>query len=416
MNEDLKRTSDIWAQLLDGGKPNGVAPENCGDYAEAMEIAYEAYSEGGTKEVKRAWRIVASKMPDLRDAIAGGTSGSPLVGLDTFTAKELMDMELPPLRYLVDDVFPEGTSLLAAPPKIGKTFLCLNVAVAIAQGGQALGKVPVDEGRVFFIDLDGSKRGMQRRLKVMLQGEKPPSNLHIVRDWERLDEGGMSRLEALLRAYDDTRVVVIDTLKGLRPKDSGQRNMYDTDYEAVAPIRSLGEKYNVSFIVVHHTNKRTGGDPLNLVSGSTGLTGAVDNVLIMQKERGSKDAQLTVIPREEEEAELALSFDPHINTWTLRGTAAEIAKTDERQAVLDALKNAETPMRASDIAGLAHIDQTPKNVSYLLGKLADQGKVLKAEKYGYYKYQPPGSPRTPGSTRSPGTPGSGSATTDQAPF
>lgn len=372
--------------LLDGGAPNGIAVADCGPFGSLIDSLFDAHVAGGTKAVRKVFDAQARKNPDVARLRA---ANDPLAELGIFTAAELQEMDLPEPEYIVEGVLPEGTSLLAAAPKIGKTLLALNISVALATGGRALGKVPVEKARVLFLALEGSKRGLKRRLDTMLQGERFPTNLHIARAWRPMDEGGLDLLRTFIERYRNhelpVRLIVIDTLKRIRGKGNAKRNAYDEDYEALQPIAALGEELGISFLVIHHTNKRDSSDALDLVSGSTGLTGAVDNVLVMQKERGQIDAKLTVIPREEEEQELALSFDAQLVTWILEGQAAEIAKTEEREQVLDVLRGSEHPLRAKDIA--IALSRPANNITQLLFKMKKEGKVSQP-KYGFYEVHP----------------------------
>ena len=156
--------------------------------------------------------------------------------------------------------------------------------------------------------------------------------------------------------------------------------LYEVDHEALYPFSVLYEKTGVSFVVIHHANKRdAGSDVVDMVSDSTGLSGAVENVLAMVRESGR--TTLLVRPREEEEVELALDFDPRTMTWMLRGHAELVVRTDERQAVLDVLAEATEPMRAAEIAAL--VNKPKNNVSQLLFKLKHQGKIEQPT-YGVY--------------------------------
>lgn len=374
---------EIVRVVTQGLEPNGTEPEACGQYAEPVRMIKEAYTTGGTKLARQVWDdYVAPGWGDLAAIVAGEqTAADPLAGLRSFTADELLSLDLPEPDWIVESVIPEGLSLLVAPPKIGKTFLALNVAVAVAGHGVALGKAPASGGRVLYINLDGSLRGMQKRLGAMLRGESIPKNLHVVQEWERADEGGLRRLDAFLRAYSDTKLVVIDVLQKFRPKGTNKRGVYEQDYEALGPLRQMCEEHAVSIIVVHHTNKRTDGDELNAVSGSTGLAGAVENVLLLTKERGQVDAKLTVIPREEEEISLALSFDGHLQTWILRGNFDEFAKTKERQRILDLIRQHGRPMTAKEICDLL---DGGSNVRRLLRKMVDAGTLAQPKQRGPY--------------------------------
>ena len=167
--------------------------------------------------------------------------------------------------------------------------------------------------------------------------------------------------------------------------------MYEVDREALNPFRDLIHDHNTSAIFVHHTNKSNSGDHVRRVSGSSGLASAVDNIIIMSKERGQHDAELQITPREEEEVTLRLSFDPHVKTWRLEGPAEQFAKTKERQEVLDTLvdltnggrKESVGPKEIAD----ANDDLEYDNVRYLLTKMVD-AESPRVEKSGRGKYKP----------------------------
>ena len=311
----------------------------------------------------------------------------PLYDLRIFNAIDLLRMNLPEPQYIVDGVLPEGASLLVAKPKVGKSMLMQQIAVAIASGGKALGKVDVEPGRVLYLLLEGSKRGLKRRLEAMIgpPEESPwPERLHFAQRWPAVDQGGVDLLERFLATYPDTRLIIIDTLQHIRGRIDPRLSLYENDYRALHPFSGLYERTGVSVVVIHHANKRdAGSDVVDMVSGSTGLSGAVENVLAMVREDGR--TTLMVRPREEEEVELALDFDPRTMTWVLMGEAQLLARTDERQQVLDVLRrHAGEAMRAKEIALM--LEASPNNVSKLLYRMLAAGTV---EKVGYGKFRLP---------------------------
>lgn len=318
------------------------------------------------------------------------TEDHPLKELKPFTAGDLIEADFPPLEYLVDGIIPEGTSILAAAPKVGKSLMCLNIAVAVARGKKAFGKVGVKSGRVAYIDLDGNVRGTQKRLMNLLQGDPAPENLEMFRRFPRVDKGtdgdATDRLQTYLDHFPDTQLVIVDTLKGIRPKTSGRRSMYDLDYEAITPLRKLAQAHEVSMLFVHHTKQGSTDDVVEQVSGSSGLTAAVDNILVMTKDRGQHDAQVKAICREAEDSEYAFSFDEERTTWVLKGESTSFAKTSERQRILNALCKVTSE---DDPAGPKHVDSACSvgydTIRHLLGKMVDEGTV---EKLGRGEYLP----------------------------
>ncbi len=105
--------------------------------------------------------------------------------LPTFTARDLMGMELPEVKWIIPGITPEGVHLLAGKPKLGKSWMAFGMAVAVASGGVALGKKHVEGGSVLYLALEDNQRRLQKRLKKLLNGEDAPERLDIATTWRR---------------------------------------------------------------------------------------------------------------------------------------------------------------------------------------------------------------------------------------
>jgi len=291
----------------------------------------------------------------------------------TLTAAELLGLELPPIRWSVHGMVPEGVTLLAGKPKLGKSWMALGIAIAISTGGVALGTRPVEEGDVLYMALEDNHRRLGKRLAKLLTGDAP-DRLHIATEWPRMDEGGAEALERWLEAHPDARLVVVDILKRVRPRTSPNRSVYDADYEALEAMQRLAGEYEVSILVVHHLRKLGAADPLDEISGSTGLSGGADGVLVLKRDRGRADAYLHVTGREiEEEAELALRWNADLASWTLVGDAEEYRISQERQDIVRVLVEAGEPMTPKEVAEL--LDKPPNAVKYLMWKMSKDGQL-----------------------------------------
>jgi RecA-family ATPase len=110
---------------------------------------------------------------DLRQrADIAETNGKPA----TFTAAELMAMELPPVRWVIPDILPEGVTFLAGKPKMGKSWMALGLGIAVATGGVALGTKQVEQGEVLYLALEDNRRRIHNRLNKLLSGRTAPAN------------------------------------------------------------------------------------------------------------------------------------------------------------------------------------------------------------------------------------------------
>jgi len=300
----------------------------------------------------------------------------------TITAKDLMAREFPPLRYAVPGIVPEGVTLLAGKPKLGKSWMALGFIVAVASGGYALGKVQVEEGDALICALEDNDRRVQRRLGKVLNGEAAPEGLHVTTTLPRLDEGGVEALQAWLERHPQARLIVLDTLAKVRPRTRGS-NVYADDYGALERLLPLASEYGVAILVVHHLRKMGADDPTDAISGSTGLVGGVDGTLVLKRDRGQADAYLHVDGRDVEEArELALTWDRQTASWILAGDADEFRLSKERKEVLRTLREAGKPLGPKDVeAALGKKSGTATRK--LMSDMAKDG-LLRREEHGKY--------------------------------
>jgi len=295
---------------------------------------------GGTKEQLLA--LAAAAIP------ASGTSFDGLI-----SARDLMSMQIPEPRWAIPGLLPEGLSILGGKPKTGKSWLALQWSVAVAAGGTASGEVAVEQGQVLYLALEDTNRRLQDRLGLLLGGGQATPTLALGTKWDRLDEGGLDRLDLWLSANPGARLVVIDTLAKVRTPRARNDVLYDSDYEVVGALKRLAETHSVAILLVHHLRKQQTSDPVDALSGTLGLSGAADGVLVLTKERRAREATLFVTGRDLDERELALEWDDILSSWRLVGDAETARLSRERQEIVDLFRReAGRPMGPALVARL----------------------------------------------------------------
>jgi DNA-binding CsgD family transcriptional regulator len=162
-------------------------------------------------------------------------------------------------------------------------------------------------------------------------------------------------------------------------------------------LKTLADQCGVAIVVVHHLRKGSSNDPLEEVSGTTGLTGAADTIWTLKRDRGCMDATLFSTGRDIDEAETALRFDKSLGLWTLLGNADEYRTTHERHQVIEVLRQVGEPMRPKEIAEA--LGKTSGSVRILLTRLIDEGSIKKTG-YGRYAITTNGSNGSNGSNSS----------------
>ena len=231
------------------------------------------------------------------------------ISASSIDAADLLELDIPPLAWIVPDLLPEGTTVLAGPPKLGKSCLVYQIAVEVALGGELLGRA-IEQGDVLYLALEDGKRRGQTRLRAAL-GDRgmPRGRLEVRWSAARLGEGLEGELVDWLEQHPDARLVAIDTLQRVRARGDARRNAYEVDVEDLGRLQSLFRDRAVGLLVVHHSKKDAGDDFLASVSGTYGITGSVDTTLVIQRKRLETFGKLVVTGRDVAEVEEPVQFN-----------------------------------------------------------------------------------------------------------
>jgi hypothetical protein len=299
------------------------------------------------------------------------------------SATELNTMRFEPIKYVVPGVIVEGLTLLAAKPKMGKSWMVLHAANAVARdgGGYILGDIHCVEGDVLYCALEDNLRRLQSRETKLLGMQPWPKRLSFVCEMPRLAEGGINTIKDWITTAKHPRLVIIDTLAMVRaPKKRDQTN-YEADYDSVMELRRLANQHNIAIVLVHHLRKQDADDAFDTVNATLGLTGAVDAVLVIRRDPHGSYV-LHGKGRDLPEIEKAMAFNKETCVWTVVGDAGFVRLTAERTTILEALADADSnPLGPNEIA--AACGMKAGNVRRLLGKLKTDGLVT-CPRYGKY--------------------------------
>ncbi|MBF0584695.1 MAG: AAA family ATPase, partial [Magnetococcales bacterium] len=277
------------------------------------------------------------------EAAAQTSSKFPQTGFDL---TQLLSMSFPDPRWAIPGVLPEGVAVLGGAPKIGKSWLAMHIHLMVAKGGMVLGKILVARGESLYLALEDNPRRLRSRCEKLLANMPgpPPVGAYFFNEWARFDQGGIESLDAWLSEHPDCRLVIVDTLAKVRPARSKGGDVYGDDYRVGEILKPLADQYRVCILIVHHLRKMTSEDPLETLSGSMGLAGGMDGILVLKRPRGKTDVTLFVTGRDiEEEKSHALKWTPETCTWELLGDAAVLAHTEEQRAVITQFRRRVVP-------------------------------------------------------------------------
>jgi RecA-family ATPase len=301
-----------------------------------------------------------------------------------FSAKQLGKTEFAPIKFIIPGYVPEGCAILAGRPKLGKSWLALDLALAVARGSYCLGNVECVQGDVLYLALEDNQRRLKSRVnKVSAGSDDPwPEALDFATEWDRCDQGGLAAIRAWIESKANPRLVIVDVLAQFRSRAvNGSRDtQYESDYQTVKGLQELASEFGIAVIIVHHVRKGAGDvDPFERVSGTMGLTGAADTTIIL--DRDGNGCTLYARGRDIEEYEKAITFNKDECRWIVQGEAVEVRRTDERAVILDALLEADEAMTVKDISVATGMNRN--GCDQLLFKMGKAGEVLKAKRGQY---------------------------------
>jgi RecA-family ATPase len=248
----------------------------------------------------------------------------------------------------VPDLIPEGLTILAGKPKLGKSWLSLDIALATARSGVCLGDRRCIQGAVLYAALEDGERRLKERLAKTCNAREWPAALSFCTEMPNLGAGGVDHLHQWIEHAESPRLIVVDTFQKIRPTKAREETQYEADYRAAGILKTVADKAGVSVVMVHHVRKMEAEDPFDMVSGTNGLTGAADTILVLRRDSGG--VTLNARGRDIEEQELALQFDRDSCRWRVLGSADDVHQSDERRAVIAALTEADEPMTARMLA------------------------------------------------------------------
>ncbi|MGJ6124916.1 AAA family ATPase [Mycolicibacterium sp. Y3] len=308
-------------------------------------------------------------------------------------AATLDRMTFPALTEHVPGIIVEGFTLFGGPPKVGKSWMVGAIACGIASGGVVLGKIPVEGRPVLLASLEDSPRRLQSRLRKIMRGQPLPERLDILTDVNPLVL--LATITEWLQRWGHlSPTVILDTLGKARRASSPNGNQYQEDYGFAGSIKHAIDAFPGSaLIAVHHTRKQGADDFLDTVSGTQGIAGAADSVVVLSRKRKSDEGILSVTGRDIEENEYAVRTEAGL--WSLDGddiaAAAATITTRREQAAqnrmgdrsFDALKfvNSRVTTKPAELAEHLGIDN--KIAGNLLAKLFDREQITKTS-WGTY--------------------------------
>ena len=210
-------------------------------------------------------------------------------------------------RMLIDGILADGLAVMAGDSKIGKSWMVLWLCLQISKGEPVWG-IPTQKTDVVYLALEAREWRIQQRMQELT--EATPENLHFGFSCGQLGSELESQIEAVLQDYPSTGLIFIDTLQMIRDNVSVKVNAYAQDYRDLSSLKKIADNHGICIFLVHHTRKdRDSSNIFNDMTGSTGIMGVADTVMILRKEERFGDAAaLCITGRDVEEKKLKMQI------------------------------------------------------------------------------------------------------------
>ncbi len=306
-----------------------------------------------------------------------------------FSIPDICNMKIEPMKWVVQDVIPlEGVTMLVSPPKSGKSILAYNVVIENATKPKILNYFAAGSRfDTLYIDLEGTKRRTQGYVTNLLGSGVPfPPSVSVVYKWPCISGGGLSKLYDYATYHQNTKLFVVDTFGRIQVGTVSKTNIaysYKRDVEDIDIFSRFCETMHVSVILIHHTKKTESDDWVSMVSGTYGISGSVDTLLLFKRRKGEFQATLSITGRDVEERQYKLNTNLRKQRINVIGEETDegIELTDTQRDIVLCLQAYGEPKSPKEISEM--VGRSVGSVKRLLANMVEDGKIIRA---GYGKY------------------------------
>jgi hypothetical protein len=380
-HRDLKQTK--WNRIV---RTNDKETKNAGYNSFARQCEVNPI----TMKVKLGWigklpiEQEYEKTPSRRDFKRNGID-----------LKALMTEDVPPLKYAVQPILPEGLVLIAGRPKAMKSWTMLHLCYCVENGIKFLNH-DVTKGNALYLSLEDSKRRLKDRIFKLghFNRERVPTC-----DVEApyLGFGLEEDIQKWIDEESDPRLIVIDTLARVKPrtkKSSG--TAYDLDNELLRNLQKLAISNGVCIALISHLSKTQTDYSFDRITGSAGLQGMTDAMWLMDRgDTENAKASMTGRGRDIVDFSYEVKWNDQTYKYEWVGNKIEIERNENRALIINAMeglfktdpvKNAEVkPSQVYKFLGYKAQSKDAKNVSRTMLRMTEGGELHSGKQFGTYK-------------------------------
>ena len=326
--------------------------------------------------------------------------------IQLISAFDLQRKDLPQTQFIVEDILPVGLTILAAPPKSGKSWFVLQMGCCISSGKPFLSKRTFPCG-VLYLALEDSENRLKSRLNKLLNYNEAPYNFYFNNKASNIDNGLFDELKSYLSVRHDIKLIIIDTLQLIRGSAQYGETQYERDYREIRALKEFADKHNICLLLIHHTRKmKDTSSPFNAISGTNGIMGVSDTTFVINKEYGSNNSILHITGRDVDSSDWTITLNKKSCQWEYVGNTemlfeqkrkADYSNNPLTKTILSLLYNkTEWKGRANEILKLAEtlkldLNMKSQEIGYALKDISFINSLYKYDKIIYKRIEYKGS-------------------------
>jgi RecA-family ATPase len=306
----------------------------------------------------------------------------------------LMNRDIPPLKFAVQNILPEGLVMIAGRPKAMKSWTMLDLVYCVENGAKFLGQ-DVEKGNALYLALEDSERRLKDRV---LKLGHAFNRIHPTVDVEApyIGFGLEEDIQKWIDESKSPRLIVIDTLARIKPRvKRSNGTAYDLDNELLRNLQKLAISNGICIAMISHLSKTQTDYSFDRITGSAGLQGMTDAMWLI--DRGdTENSKASITGRGRDIMDFSYEVKWNDQTWKYEfvGNKVEIERNENRASILNAmtclyLQDQEKNRQVKPSQVYKYLDhkaqsKEAKNISRTMLRMCEGGEISTGSKFGNY--------------------------------
>ena len=249
------------------------------------------------------------------------------VGFGSISANSLIISDIEPPTWIIPDILPQGLAILCAGSKVGKSWMALQMCIAVSSG-QKFMEYPTNKNGCLYLALEDSFYRLKDRLTKMAPEQLIAREFYLGIKAQGMDDGLFDQMEEELAEHPKIKLVIIDTLQKVRGQTRKNELAYATDYRELGKLKEFADSHKICIMLIHHLRKMADQDDVfNMISGSNGIMGVCDSIyIIYKKKRTDETASLSMTGRDVRQKDIVINYNEEKYVWEIVKSPEELAK------------------------------------------------------------------------------------------